>query len=251
MYKPVAMVGSSFVGELSVDIEEMQRLDPEIYYEVVGLWARADGRPRSAASWSTTPSSAPAPSPSPTTSRRSDPRHLAGRHVQHRPRPRGLRTRAAAARDQHHRQRLLPLHVVRDATLPGVVHNRNIVNYYTPERRTGPGFTAYQLRWTKFFLSMLYLYPVYTEMERVRGALLDERHHVRADAIGALVAESTGRTAPRTSATRRPRSLLPPTGRKIRRVRRPPRAAAAIGCSTRRRRTSRTSRCSSRRGGRW
>ncbi|WP_435866900.1 DUF6271 family protein [Streptomyces xanthochromogenes] len=24
------------------------------------------------------------------------------------------------------------------------------MNYYTPERRTGPGFTAYQLRFTKF-----------------------------------------------------------------------------------------------------
>lgn len=43
--KPVAMVGSSFVGELSVDIGEIRELDPEIYYEVVGLWAEAGASP--------------------------------------------------------------------------------------------------------------------------------------------------------------------------------------------------------------
>ncbi|WP_405358815.1 DUF6271 family protein [Kitasatospora sp. NBC_00085] len=53
------------------------------------------------------------------------------------------------------------LHAMVHARLPGVVHSRHIVNYYTPERRIGAGFIAYQMRFVKFLLSMLYLYPVY------------------------------------------------------------------------------------------
>ncbi|MFE9372826.1 DUF6271 family protein [Streptomyces sp. NPDC006711] len=193
VYKPVSMVGSSFVGELSVDIGEIRDLDPEIYYEVVGLWAEAGTPPEerrelvddSFVGAGTDPFTHDESTLGTPDIWRVDMCNIAlDREVYERvPLPPATSTIGSD---------YFLLHVVRDATLPGVVHNRNIVNYYTPERRTGPGFTAYQLRWTKFLLSMLYLYPVYTEMERVRGALLDERHHLRADAIGALVAHSTG-----------------------------------------------------------
>lgn len=41
-HKPVVLVGSSFVGELSVDISEIRELDREVYHDVVSLWAPAD-----------------------------------------------------------------------------------------------------------------------------------------------------------------------------------------------------------------
>jgi hypothetical protein len=40
--KPVAMVGSSFVGELSVDIGEIRQRDPDVYHDMVSLWAPVD-----------------------------------------------------------------------------------------------------------------------------------------------------------------------------------------------------------------
>jgi hypothetical protein len=83
------------------------------------------------------------------------------------------------------------LHLVRNAGLPGVLHNRHIVNFYTGERRTDPGFLAYQLRFTKFLLSMLYLNFIYRAMAMAGDALLDDRHQVRASRVAALVWEST------------------------------------------------------------
>ncbi|MGQ4428220.1 DUF6271 family protein, partial [Streptomyces violaceoruber] len=38
----VAMVGSSFVGELSVDIAQIRDTDPAVYHDVVSLWAPED-----------------------------------------------------------------------------------------------------------------------------------------------------------------------------------------------------------------
>lgn len=36
-HRPVAVVGGSFVGAMSVDVEEIRRLDPAVYEDVVGL----------------------------------------------------------------------------------------------------------------------------------------------------------------------------------------------------------------------
>jgi hypothetical protein len=84
------------------------------------------------------------------------------------------------------------IHLVHDAALPGVLHNRNIVNFYTGERRTEAGFTAYQLRFVKFLLSMLYFNFVYEQMARSGGSLLDERGQVRASVVALLARESAG-----------------------------------------------------------
>ncbi|MET9360580.1 DUF6271 family protein [Streptomyces sp. NPDC006632] len=191
VYKPVAMVGSSFVGELSVDIGEIRDLDPEIYYEVVGLWAEAgtpDEQRRELVDDSfvgagTDPFTHDESTLGAPDIWRVDMCNIGLDHEVYERVPLPPATSTIGSD-------YFLLHLVRDATLPGVVHNRNIVNYYTPERRTGPGFTAYQLRWTKFLLSMLYLYPVYTAMEEARGALLDEHHHVRAATIAGLAAKS-------------------------------------------------------------
>jgi hypothetical protein len=82
------------------------------------------------------------------------------------------------------------MHTVYDAQLPGVLHNRHIVNYYTDERRTDAGFTAYQLRFTKFFLSMLYLNFIYDRMGEAGEALLDAEGQLRSEAIAKLAWES-------------------------------------------------------------
>ncbi|MFD0274721.1 DUF6271 family protein [Kitasatospora sp. NPDC127111] len=191
--KPVAMVGSSFVGELSVDIGEIRELDEELYYKVVGLWAPAGASEEERREL--VDDSFVGAGTEPFTADRSvldlpdiwrvDMCNIGLDHEVYE------RIPLPPATDTIGSDYFL-LHVVRDATLPGVVHNRNIVNYYTPERRTGPGFTAYQLRFTKFLLSMLYLYPVYSDLEEALGDLLDERHRVRVDAVLDSVRRSTG-----------------------------------------------------------
>jgi Family of unknown function (DUF6271) len=188
--KPVVMVGSSFVGELSVDIEEIQRLDPVAYYDIVSLWA-AEG-----------------------TSER-EKRELVDESFT------GARTEVFTGDHsllslvdpmrvdmsnisfyQVHEEVPLPpmtetigsdyflIHLVPDSRLPGVLHNRHIVNLHTPERKTEPAFYAYHLRFAKFFLSMLYLHVIYRQMGAAGEDLLDEHHRVRAARIAEIVRES-------------------------------------------------------------
>ncbi|MFE3872998.1 DUF6271 family protein [Kitasatospora sp. NPDC059146] len=190
--KPVALVGASFIGELSVDLGEIRALDPDVYHDLVALWAptgatEQERRELVADSF---------------TGAGTDPftvdRAVLGR-------PDIWRIDMCNIALDHEVYERVPLppatdtigsdyflhHLVHDATLPGVTHNRHIVNYYTPERRTDSGFTAYQERYAKFLLSMLYLHPVYSEMERAGDALLDEHHHVRPG----VIADSARRSA--------------------------------------------------------
>ncbi|MFF9347852.1 DUF6271 family protein [Streptomyces sp. NPDC014734] len=190
--KPVAMVGSSFVGELSVDIGEIARLDNDVYHDVVSLWApRAwpEEQKRALVEESFTGAG-------------TDPfvrDHSTLTHVD----PMRVDMCNIAFLDEVYERVPLPpatdtigsdyflMHLVHDGTLPGVLHNRNIVNFYTPERRTDAGFMAYQLRFTKFFLSMLYLNSVYDQMAGAGASLLDDRHRVRPAAVADMVREST------------------------------------------------------------
>ncbi|MER5983007.1 DUF6271 family protein [Streptomyces sp. NPDC001787] len=193
--RTVSMVGSSFVGELSVDISEIQRLDRDVYHDVVSLWAPAR--------WSD-----------------EEKRHLVdesfrGAGTEEFVRDRSTLTTVDPMRVDmcniafHHevyeRMPLPPatntigsdyflMHVVHDARLPGVLHNRNIVNFYTAERRTDSGFMAYQLRFTKFFLSMLYFNVIYDRMAAAGESLLDDRGHLRVATITEFIRESTRST---------------------------------------------------------
>ncbi|GAB7187327.1 DUF6271 family protein [Kitasatospora sp. Ki12] len=190
--RPVALAGASFVGELSVDLGEILERDPEVYHDVVALWAptgasEQEKRELVAESFiggGTEPFTAD--------------RAVLGRpdiwHID--------MCNIGLDHEVYERVPLPPAtdtigsdyflhHLVHDAGLPGVTHNRHIVNYYTPERRTGPGFTAYQLRYAKFLLSMLYLHPVYADLEAAGDSLLDEHHHVRPEPI----ADSARRSA--------------------------------------------------------
>ncbi|MFK0291917.1 DUF6271 family protein [Streptomyces sp. NPDC090442] len=189
--KPVTMVGSSFIGELSVDIAEIHRLDPDVYADVVGLWAPghwSEQAKRELAAESfrgagTEPFTRDHSVLGLVDPMRVDMCNISFHRVHERvPLPPATNTIGSD---------YFLIHLVHDAGLPGVLHNRNIVNFYTGERRTGPGFPAYQTRFTKFFLSMLYLNFLYDRMAAEGDALLDDHHQVRAPAVAALVREST------------------------------------------------------------
>ncbi|MET9863448.1 DUF6271 family protein [Streptomyces smyrnaeus] len=186
----VAMVGSSFIGELSVDIGGILAADPEVYHDVVSLWAPAH--------WSAEQK------------RQLVDESFRGAGTRPFERDHSLLTLVDPMRVDmcnisfhgvHEHVPLPPaqdtigsdyflLHLVRNAGLPGVLHNRHIVNFHTSERRTGPGFLAYQTRFAKFLLSMLHFHSLYDGMAEAGDSLLDDRGHIRASAIAALARES-------------------------------------------------------------
>lgn len=192
-HRPVALVGSSFVGELSVDISEIHELDRDAYYEVVGLWAPGHWTPQR--------------------KRELVDESFRGAGTEPFVRDHSVLTvvdpmridmcNISFHRDVYERVPLLPaldtigsdyflMHLIQSAGLPGVLHNRNIVNFYTPQRRTDAGFRAYQLRFAKFFLSMLYLNFIYERMAQAGPSLLDASDHVRPDAVAELARLSAG-----------------------------------------------------------
>ena len=189
--KPVVLAGSSFIGELSVDISEIQQLDPEVYHDIVSLWAPREWsaqQKRELVAESFTGAGTDPFVSDHSTLTIVDPMRLDMCNISF-----------------HQVHELVPLppatntigsdyflmHLVQDAELPGVLHNRHIVNFYTAERRTDSGFVAYQLRLTKFFLSMLYFNFIYQRMAEAGGSLLDDRNRVRESAVIECVREST------------------------------------------------------------
>ncbi|MGI5452629.1 DUF6271 family protein [Streptomyces sp. CA-249302] len=190
--KRVAMVGSSFVGELSVDIGEILRIDPDVYHDMVSLWAPVDWsreQKRQLVEESFRGAGADPFTVDHSTLALVDPMRVDMCNI--------------AFHGVHERMPLPPatdtigsdyflIHLVHDAALPGVLHNRNIVNFYTGERRTDSGFVAYQLRFVKFLLSMLYFNFVYDQMAGAGGSLVDDEGHVRSSAVVRLVRESAG-----------------------------------------------------------
>ncbi|MEU9480858.1 DUF6271 family protein [Streptomyces sp. NPDC048191] len=190
--RPVSLAGASFIGELSVDIGEIRRLDEGVYHDVVGLWAPGDWpeeRRRHLVEESFTGAGT-----APFTGDRAtltvvDPMRVDMCNI-------------AFDRAVYERVPLPPatdtigsdyflLHLVHDAGLPGILHNRHIENFHTPERRTDTGFPAYQRRFVKFLLSMLHFHHVYDRMAAEGAGLLDERHQVRSARIVELLREST------------------------------------------------------------
>ncbi|MFE6067746.1 DUF6271 family protein [Streptomyces sp. NPDC056525] len=190
--RPVAMVGGSFVGEMSVDVEEIRRLDPGIYEDVIGLsipsgypeiWRRnliAESF-RGAGTAAYTGDLTTLMSVSPT---RVDMCNIAfDREVYGRvPLPPATDTIGSD---------YFLIHLVQDARLPGVLHNRHIINFHTNERRSDDGFLAYQRRFAKYLLSTPHFASVYTAMKEAGVALLDAEGHVRASVVAGFVRDST------------------------------------------------------------
>ncbi|MFI5977255.1 DUF6271 family protein [Streptomyces sp. NPDC051452] len=191
--RPVSLVGASFIGELSVDIAEIRRLDEGVYHDVVGLWAPGDwpeDRRRHLVEESFTGAGTTPFTGDDSTLTLVDPMRVDMCNV-------------AFDRAVYERIPLPPatdtigsdyflLHLVHDAGLPGILHNRHIENFHTPERRTDAGFPAYQRRFVKFLLSMLYFHHVYDRMAAAGDRLLDDTGQVRPEAITALLRESIG-----------------------------------------------------------
>lgn len=188
----VAIAGASMIGELSVDIAEIERLDRAVYHEVVSLWAPSgstDAQKRDLVSQSFRGAGREPFVHDHSILGRVDPMRIDMSNI-------------AFHHDAYERVPLLPaldtigsdyflMHAIYDAGLPGVLHNRHIVNYYTEERRTDAGFIAYQRRFVKFFLSMLYLNFIYEHMGEAGSAgLLDRGGRLSSDVIASLARES-------------------------------------------------------------
>ncbi|MGW1635619.1 DUF6271 family protein [Streptomyces lavendulae] len=200
--RPVALVGGSFVGEMSVDVAEIQRLDPSVYEDVVGLSVPADHPEiwrRNLIAESFRGAGTTAFGGDRTTLTSVSPIRVDMCNI-------------ALDREVYGRVPLPPatdtigsdyflLHLVHDARLPGVLHNRHIVNFHTGERRSDEGFLAYQLRFAKFLLSGPHLDTVYAATRRAGDALLDADGHVRAAAVADLLRDGA-RTAPTEGARR-------------------------------------------------
>ncbi|WP_435972815.1 DUF6271 family protein [Streptomyces sp. Qhu_M48] len=186
--RPVAMVGGSFVGEMSVDVAEIRRLDPAVYEDVVGLsvpagypeiWRRnlIEESFRGAGTAAFTGDLSTLTSVSPT---RVDMCNIAfDREVYGRvPLPPATDTIGSD---------YFLIHLVQDARLPGVLHNRHIVNFHTGERRSDEGFLAYQVRFAKFLLSAPHFDAVYAGLRKAGDALLDAEGHVSASVVAGFV----------------------------------------------------------------
>ncbi|MFH8626328.1 DUF6271 family protein [Streptomyces vietnamensis] len=191
-HRPVALVGGSFVGEMSVDVEEIRRLDPLVYEDVIGL-SVPDGYPeiwrRNLIAESFRGAGTAAYTGDLTTLTTVSPTRVDMCNI-------------ALAREVYGRVPLPPatdtigsdyflLHLVHDARLPGVLHNRHIVNFHTGERRSDSGFLAYQLRFAKFLLAAPHLHSVYAGTTAAGESLLDTGGGLRAAAVADLVREST------------------------------------------------------------
>ncbi|WP_406064804.1 DUF6271 family protein [Streptomyces sp. NBC_01077] len=190
--RPVALVGGSFVGEMSVDVEEIRRLDPDVYEDVVGL-SIPSGYPEI---WrrNLIAESFRGAGTAPHTGDRTTLMSVSPMRVD--------MCNIALDREVYGRVPLPPatdtigsdyflIHLVHDARLPGVLHNRHIVNFHTGERRSDAGFLAYQLRFAKFLLSAPHFNAVYAAMKEAGDALLDTEGHVRASTVAGFVRDST------------------------------------------------------------
>jgi len=190
--KPVVSVGASFIGDLSVDIEEIRERDPQAYYDIVSLWAapgatEAQKRDLVAESFTGAP----------------DGEFDGDRSVLCLMDPMRVDMMNISYYQVHEEVPLPPMtdtigsdyfhiHLVPDSTLPGVLHNRHVINYHTPDRKTDEAFQIYHLRLVKFFLSMLYLHFIYGRMGAAGERLLDENNRIRVPLLVDLVRESTG-----------------------------------------------------------
>jgi hypothetical protein len=195
--KPVVTVGASFIGDLSVDIEEVRERDPQAYFDIVSLWA-APGATEQEKRALVAESFTGAPEGEFRGDRSVlslvDPMRVDMSNISyfqvHEDVPLPPMTDTIGS-DYFH------IHLVPDSTLPGVLHNRHLINYHTPDRKADDAFFVYHLRLVKFFLSMLYLHEIYARMGAAGERLLDEDHRIRVPLLVDMVRESaTQDTAP-------------------------------------------------------
>ncbi|MGW3959575.1 DUF6271 family protein [Amycolatopsis sp. NPDC005003] len=187
-HRPVALVGASFVGEMSVDLHDV-RTHPA-YHDLVSLWAApgaTEDEKRALVEESFTGWAA----------------FDGDRSVLDVVDPMRVDMHNISFHGLHERLPLPPatdtigsdyflIHVAHKARLPAVVHNRHIVNFHTAERKTDEGFLAYQVRFAKFVLSMYYFHFIYRRMDSddpariaaiVRESTWQDRDETRIDRL--------------------------------------------------------------------
>lgn len=161
---PVSMVAASFIGEMSVDIEEIRQLSPSVYHNVVKLWAEqgaSEQEQSQLVEQSFKGAGTQAFSEDKASLGRADPMLVDMCNISFY----GVHEKAPLppAKDTIGSDYFL-IHLVYHSALPALVHNRHITNFYTPERKTDEGFIRYQRRFIKFMLSMPYLHCAYKLM---------------------------------------------------------------------------------------
>ncbi|MFE9426454.1 DUF6271 family protein [Kitasatospora sp. NPDC006697] len=190
--KPVVTAGASYLGEMSVDIEEVKRSNPQAYHDIVSLWAAegtSEEEKRELVAESFTGAGGEA--------------FVRDHSVLCLVPPMRVDMGNISYHRVHEEVPLPPMaetigsdyfliHLVPDSRLPGVLHNRHVINRHTPERKTDAAFHPYHLRLTKFFLSMLYLHVIYRRLQEEGHRLLGPGYRIRADRVAAIVRESTG-----------------------------------------------------------
>ncbi|GAA0367247.1 DUF6271 family protein [Bowmanella denitrificans] len=187
----VAMVAASFIGEMSVDIGEMQQLSADIYFDVVKLWAKkgaTQAEQLELVAESFKGAGTEVFSADRATLGRADPMRVDMCNISFF----GVQevVPLPPAKDTIGSDYFL-IHLVYHAELPAVVHNRHIDNFYTPERRTDQGFANYQRRFIKFMLSMPYFHRAYQLMAAAGpGALLDKQQRINSAEVCHII-EST------------------------------------------------------------
>ncbi|MDY7083642.1 MAG: DUF6271 family protein [Actinomycetota bacterium] len=157
---PVALAGGSFVGDMSVDIEDIR--GHAGYHDLVSLWAEpgaSESEKRALVEESFTGS--PAFGGDRSVLDVVDPMRVDMHNISFAGLPE--RVPLPPATDTIGSDYFL-IHVAHRARLPAVVHNRHIVNFHTGERKTDAGFLAYQVRFAKFILSMYYFHFIYGRM---------------------------------------------------------------------------------------
>jgi hypothetical protein len=190
--KPVVMAGAAIIGELTVDIAEIRDTDPEVYYDIVSLWAAegtSEAEKRALVDESFTGAGSETFTGDQSILTLVDPMRVEMSNIsfyrvqEEVPLPPGADTIGTD---------YFLLHLIHDAALPGVLHNRHVVNYYTPERRTDDGFRAYQLRYVKFLLSMLYLHAIYQRLAQTGESMLGADGLVRSSLLADIVRGTVG-----------------------------------------------------------
>ncbi|WNO11111.1 DUF6271 family protein [Teredinibacter sp. KSP-S5-2] len=172
--KRVAMVAGSFIGEMSVDLADIQSIDAEAYRTLVALWADSEtteeqknelvsvsfkgaGTERFKQDYSLLGVVDPM---------RIDMCNICFFDIQEQlPLPPVTETIGSD---------YFLMHVLKHTQTPGVYHNRHIENYYTKERKTDEGFIKYHTRYVRFLMSMPYFHSIYSSLERCGEQLLTE-----------------------------------------------------------------------------
>lgn len=190
---PVMMVGGSYSGEASIDIMPMYQANPALCHEILGLWAE---RGMSAAEKQVF----------------NDRMFLRRKHdaFEH-----DLAILTTADADERpvdmcnvsfyaiHEQVPLPtapgtigadyflIDLLRALALPVVHHNRNIVNYYTAERRTEAGFIDYQTRLARFYLYMSYAHEIVAGLSAAPGRFIDSQWQIEHAQLADLIEQAS------------------------------------------------------------